>query len=130
MAAPTPNPRGSFRQRLPFLIAVGVGVLLWQTGAFGFLATQRTITWRFPVSYSDVRSYEVQIWDGDELLVQQERNVPTGLSLEPEVKVALSRGTHRAIAKVRLANATEALGFQQEFDPAGNEVVVLEMKKP
>ncbi len=124
------SPRSGFRQRLPFLIAVGVGVLLWQTGAFGFLATERTITWRFPVSYSEVRSFEVQIWDGDELLVQQERSVPGGLAIEPETKVTLSRGPHRAIAKVRLASASEALGFQQEFDPAGNEVVVLEMKKP
>ncbi|MFT3708366.1 MAG: hypothetical protein QM817_12000 [Archangium sp.] len=117
------------KRRLPFLIAAGLGLLLWKTGVFGLMASERNVTWRFPVSYRDVRWVELQLWDGDSLLSQQERTVE-GLNTEPEQKISLSRGSHRAIARVLLAGQNEPLVFQQEFDPGLADDVVLEMKKP
>lgn len=124
------RPKSGFRQRLPLLIAVGVGALLWQSGLFGLMASERVVTWRFPVSYRDVRSYELQLWEGDELLAQQERQVPSGLTSEPEQKVTLSSGPHRAIARVTMANSAEPQVFQREFDPGSGGAVVIEMKNP
>ena len=121
--------KSSFRQRLPVLIAIGIGITLWKTGAFGFMASERTLTWRFPVSYRDVRWLELQVWDGEALLHQQERTVE-GLTSEPELKLPLSRGPHRAIARVLVTPATEPTVFQQEFDPGTQDAVVLDMKKP
>jgi hypothetical protein len=118
------------KKRLPLLIALGVGALLWKTGAFGLMASERTVVWRFPVSYGQVRWFELQVWDDEALLAQQERNLASGLGSEPEVKVALARGPHRGIARVLLVGEVSPLTFQQEFDPGTEETVVLEMKKP
>lgn len=117
------------KKRLPLLIALGLGVVLWKTGAFGLMASERTVTFRFPVSYRDVRWLELQVWDGEALLTQQERNVE-GLSFEPELKLSLSRGPHRAIGRLLLAGEPQPQSFAREFDPGLDEHVVVEMKKP
>ncbi|MBL8909705.1 MAG: hypothetical protein JNM17_03270 [Archangium sp.] len=117
------------KKRLPLLIALGFGVLLWKTGVFGLMASERVLTFRFPVSYSEVRWLELQVWDGESLLSQQERNVQ-GLSFEPEMKLTLARGPHKAIGRVLLAGASEPQSFASEFDPGLDDNVVLEMKKP
>ncbi len=118
------------KKRLPLLVLVGVGLLLWKTGAFGFLPSDRTLIWRFPVSYSEVRKIELQIWDGDALIKREEHSYASGLVGEPTFKLPLASGVHRAIGTVWLAGADASRGFQLEFDPGTDETVVIDMKKP
>lgn len=116
------------KKRLPFLILLGLGFVLWRSG-FGFLASERTITWRLPLQYADVRRLEVQIWDQDSLLGRQEFTSPAGLTSEPELKLPLKRGQHRAVASVWLADAGTA-SFQQGFDPGSDTSLVIELSRP
>ena len=109
---------------------LGGALLFWRTGFFGVLPTDRTIVWRLPVSYGEVRRLELQVWDQSDLLKVEEQAFEAGLVGEPTLKVPLTAGPHRAIATVWLANAATSLGFQKEFDPGGNETIVIEMKKP
>lgn len=118
------------KKRLPLLIVLGGALVLWKTGAFGFLTRERTVVWRFPVSYGEVRKVELQVWEGDELLKQAELVAPTGLTAEPTMTVPLGKGVHRAIATVQLVSEGAPRGYQREFDPAGDDTIVLDMKKP
>lgn len=116
------------KKRLPLLIVLGGGLLLWKTGAFGFFPTERTLIWRLPVSYGDVRRLELQVWEGDALVKREEQTYAAGLTFEPTFKVPLASGTHRAIATVGLASEPAARGFQLEFNPGSDESIVLELK--
>lgn len=122
------------KKRLPLLIFVGVGLLLWKTGGFGFFPSERTVLWRFPVSYGEVRRLELQIWDGEALIKREEHAYAAGLVGEPSVKVPLASGPHRAIATVTLSGEAAPRGFQADFDPGSEETVVVDMaaavKKP
>lgn len=117
--------------RLLVMAAVlGGALLFWRTGLFGVLPTDRTLVWRFPVSYGEVRKLELQVWEDAELLKREEQLFEAGIVGEPSLKVPLSKGPHRAIAMVWLMSATSPVGFQQDFDPGSAETVVIEMKKP
>jgi len=116
------------KRTVPLLIALGIGALLWKTGAFGFMALERTLVWRLPVSYAQVRHLELQVWDEQTLLASQDRATPSGLTAEPELKVSLEKGAHRAIARVTLEGQPEPKMFQKDFDPGGDETMVLELK--
>lgn len=109
---------------------LGGALLFWRTGLFGVLPTDRTLVWRLPVSYGEVRKLELQIWGEEDLLKVETRSYEAGLVGEPELKVPLAKGPHRAIATVWLAGTSEARGFQKEFDPGSDESIVIEMKKP
>lgn len=109
---------------------LGGALLFWRTGMFGLLPTDRTLVWRLPVSYGEVRKLELQVWDRDDLLKVEERSFEAGLTAEPELKVPLAKGTHRAIANVWLSGGAQSRGFQKEFDPGSDETIVIEMKKP
>ncbi len=115
---------------LVMAIVLGGGLLLWRTGAFGVFPTDRTIVWRLPVSYGEVRKLELQVWGEEELLKREELEYPAGIVGEPSLKVPLSAGPHRAIANVWLMGAKGAIGFSAPFDPRGDEAIVIEMKKP
>ena len=118
------------RKLIPMALMLGVGLLIWRSGMFGFLPTDRTLVWRFPVPYGEVRKLELQVWDAEELLKREEFASPGGLVGEPSFKVPLSAGVHRAIANVWLRDASAPIGFQREFDPGTQEAIVVEMKKP
>lgn len=115
------------KKRLPFLVMAGLGVLLWQAGFF-FFATQRTVVFRLPVPYGEVREVELQVWEGEALLGRSVIPAPQGLTAEPGLKVALAPGPHRAVATATLADGPHT--FRAEFDPARAETVLVEMKKP
>lgn len=115
---------------LVMAVVLGGGLLLWRTGLFGVFPTDRTIVWRLPVAYGEVRKLELQIWGEEELLKREEHDYPAGLVGEPSLKVPLAAGAHRAIANVWLKDRAEATGFQAPFDPRGDETIVIEMKKP
>ncbi|MFZ5440870.1 MAG: hypothetical protein ACOZQL_12745 [Myxococcota bacterium] len=117
------------KKRLPLLIALGVGAVLWKTGGFGFFPTERTLVWRFPGSYGEVRRVELQVWEGETLIKRSESTWAAGLVGEPTLSVPLTKGPHRAIASVTNLRG-ELTGYQREFDPGGDETIVLEMKKP
>ncbi|MEW5737301.1 MAG: hypothetical protein AB1938_00155 [Myxococcota bacterium] len=116
------------KKRLPFLIMLGLGFVLWRSG-FGFFASERTLTWRLPVPYGDVRRLELQVWSGEELLGRQEASHPAGLGREPELKLALERGDHRAVASVWLLDAGTPESFQTTFDPGADSAVVIDLKR-
>jgi hypothetical protein len=109
---------------------LGGALLCWRTGLFGVFPVDRTLVWRLPVSYGEVRKLELQVWDQEELIKVESRAFEAGLVGEPQLKVPLSKGAHRAIATVWLSSATDARGFQKDFDPGSDETVVIEMKKP
>lgn len=118
------------RRLIPLLVILAGGLFIWRTGLLGVFPTDRTVIWRFPVSYQEVRRLELQLWQGEELLKREEQSLPSGLVGEPSFKVPLEAGVHRAVANVWLGDAAAPVGFQREFDPAGDETVVIEMKKP
>lgn len=113
------------KKRLPFFIMLALGFVLWR-GGFGFLATERTLTWRLPLPYGDVRKLELQVWDGETLVQRQELSTPTGLTTEPSTKLPLTRGPHKAMASAWLKDGGMPLSFQKAFDPGAEGVVVLE----
>ncbi|MDP1824802.1 MAG: hypothetical protein Q8L48_16220 [Archangium sp.] len=111
-------------------LMLGVGLVIWRYGLFGLLPTDRTLVWRLPVSYGEVRKLELQVWDEHDLLKREEQLFAAGLVGEPTLQVPLSSGPHRAIANVWLMGATAAIGFQREFNPGADETILIEMKKP
>lgn len=116
------------KKRLPFFAFLAVGLVLWR-GGFGFLATDRTLTWRFPVSYSEVRRLDLQVWEGEALLKRQELVLPNGLSHEPSFRLPMARGTHRAIGQAWLSDGGQP-AFQQDFDPEQQDDVVVSFTSP
>jgi hypothetical protein len=115
------------KKRLPFFVFLGIGLALWR-GGFGFLATERTLTWRFPQAYADVRRLELQVWDGDGLIKRQELVTPGGVTSEPTSKITLARGPHNAVGTLWLADAGQRT-FQREFDPGMAEDVLISFDK-
>ena len=112
------------KKRIPFLIAAAVGFFLWQ-GGFGFLAIDRTLVWRLPVSHADIRKVDLQVWDGDKLLVREEKFVRDGLQSEPNTSVALRAGRYRSIASVWTLDASVPRIFEREFDAENRSTIVL-----
>ena len=109
---------------------LGGALLFWRTGLFGVLPTDRTVVWRFPVSYGEVRKLELQVWEDAELLKREEQLFAAGIVGEPSFKMPLSKKPHQTITLVWLMNAAAPVGFQQDFDPRSDETVVIDMKKP
>lgn len=112
------------KRRLVFLVMLGGSLALWK-GGFGFLPTERTVTFRLPVEAGNVRRFELQVWDETALLVRREEEAAGGLDREPALSVPLVRGPHRAIATVWLASGVQSRTFQLDFDPASDDEVVL-----
>jgi hypothetical protein len=108
---------------------LGGALLFWRTGLFGVLPTDRTVVFRLPVSYGEIRKLELQVWGGEELLKIEEQSYEAGLVGEASLKVPLAAGAHRAIATVWLLHASTSQGFQKDFDPRSDETVVVEMKR-
>jgi hypothetical protein len=105
------------KRRLALLAVVAGGLVLWNAG-FGFLPTERTIRFRFPVPARDVRRFDVAVWDESALLARRTEDTPQGFDQEPSLKLALGRGTHRAVGTIWIASEAEPRSYQSEFDPA------------
>jgi hypothetical protein len=112
------------KRRLFLLGALGLGAMLWK-GGFGFLATERSVTWRFPVRYGEVRRLELQLWAQGHLLKRELLETPTGLAAEPVTRVLLERGAHQAVATLWLGPGAEPSTYRQDFDPGGGPDIVL-----
>lgn len=113
------------RRRLPLVIALIVGTIVWK-GGFGFFATSREVTWRFNVPYADVRKVDLQVWRDETLLRREERSFPSGVSEELKQQIVLRSGPHRAVAMVWLKDAAQPRVFEKSFDPAGADALVIE----
>ncbi len=112
------------KRRLPFLLMLGLGFVVWKSG-FGVLATDRTLEWRIPVSYQDVRQVDLQVWRDDALLKREERSFADGVSSALTNSVPLTRGLHRAVATVRLREGPSKT-FTTQFDPTTDSTVVVD----
>ncbi|MBE2248792.1 MAG: hypothetical protein IAE78_04520 [Myxococcus sp.] len=117
-------PASGWKKRLPLVIALVVGTVVWK-GGFGFFATSRQVTWRLDVPYGEVRKVELQVWREASLLRREERLFPTGASEELKQEVVMRHGPHRALARVWLRDATEPRVFSQEFDPGAHDTLVV-----
>ncbi|MDX2009038.1 MAG: hypothetical protein SFW67_02550 [Myxococcaceae bacterium] len=113
------------RRRLPLVLALVIGAIVWR-GGFGFFATTREVTWRLQIPYGEVRRVSLEIWDEAQLLRREERATPSGLSAELRQEVVLRRGTHRALARIWLQDAVEPRVFGATFDPGEADALVLE----
>jgi hypothetical protein len=111
-------------KRLPFLLFIGLGLFLWR-GGFGVLPTERTVVWRLPASYSQIRELDLQIWDGSDLLKREQRFLPGGLNEEPQSRVTLAAGPHRAVATWKLAGEKDPVLWTKDFDPTDQPTIVL-----
>ncbi len=111
-----------FKKRLALFAFIGLGVVLWRSG-FGFLPSEHTVVWQLPVAYSEVRSVDLQVWDGELLLTRAERTFPGGVSEELRSTVTVARGAKRGLAAVTFADGGSQ-AFVAEFDP-GNEATVV-----
>lgn len=115
------------KKRLPLLVMGALGVLLWKTAFFGLAAEERLLVFRLPVPYGDVRTADLQVWDGEELVQRRALEAPSGLMANPEFKVTVKHATYRAIATVSLAGQEKPRVFQREFE-ANGDVVTLDFK--
>ena len=93
-APPRPN-RPLLLRRLPLIAVVVGGLWLWQGGG-GFVAVPHTLVWKVPGSYGSIRKVDLQLWDGERLLLRSELETPKGLSLDPERTLTLKRGRYRS----------------------------------
>ncbi|MCU0700530.1 MAG: hypothetical protein MUC96_28810 [Myxococcaceae bacterium] len=114
------------RRRLPLILALVIGTIVWR-GGFGFFATTREVTWRLEIPYGEVRKVSLEIWNEGQLVRREERSTPTGLSSELRQEVVLRRGQHRARARVWLGGAAEPREFGTVFDPGEASALVLEL---
>ena len=112
------------RRRLPLLLVLGLGFLVWKNG-FGVLATERRVEWRVPVPYSELRSVELQLWRGEALLKREERRFEAGVTSALENSVSLTRGEHRAVAIVGIEGGASKT-FSAIIDPANDPIVVID----
>lgn len=78
-------------KRLPFLLVVAVGLLIWKTG---YMPKDRTLVWDLPDDPS-IRGVEVQLYDGHELLKREQFFFPSGPSGKLEEHVRLGRGDYQ-----------------------------------
>jgi hypothetical protein len=117
------------KRRLPLLLMLGLGLVLWK-GGFGFLASERAVTWRFPVPYGSVRRLELQLWAEGALVKRELLETPSGLTAEPVSRVALERGPHQAVATLWLAPGETPTAFRQDFDPGSGSDIVLSFTPP
>jgi len=111
-------------KRLPLLLFVGLGIFLWR-GGFGLLPVDRTVVFRLPAPYGQLRELELEIWEGKELLKQSQLLLPNGLTAEPQMTVPLSRGPHRAVARWKVSGQDAPQVWTRDFDPGTAETVVL-----
>ncbi len=114
------------KRRLPLLLVLGLGFLVWKNG-FGLLATERRVEWRVPVPYGELRSVELQLWREEALLKREELRFEHGASSALESSVSLSRGLHRAVAIAGLASG-ESKSFTASVDPANDSTVIVDFK--
>jgi hypothetical protein len=112
------------KRRLYLLAVLGLGAVLWK-GGFGFLATERSLSWRLPVRHGEVRRLDLQLWAGQTLLKREELETPGGLTAEPVSRLGLERGQHRAVATLWLASAPRPVVLRQDFDPGTDADIVL-----
>ncbi|MCA3014258.1 MAG: hypothetical protein INH41_17895 [Myxococcaceae bacterium] len=124
-ATPSRSEASPLRRRLPLVLALVIGGVVWR-GGFGFFATTREVIWRLPVPYGDVRRVTLELWSDAALLRREERMTPSGLTAELRQDVVLQRGSHRAVARVWLGDAGEPVVFSQGFDPGEADALVLE----
>lgn len=78
-------------KRLPFLILVGAGLLFWRAGYF---PRDRTLVWDLPDDPS-LRSVEVQLYQGTELLKREQFFFTRGPRAKVEEHVKLGRGDYQ-----------------------------------
>jgi hypothetical protein len=88
------------KKRIGLLLFLLPGLLLWKTGAFGFLPLDRTLIFQLPGSYSDIRSVDVQLWHDGELVKREERFFKNGLTQELQWQIPLARGTFRTLVSL------------------------------
>jgi len=90
--------RHPFLRRVPLLLLVGAGVLLWRSALF---PQPRTVVWDLPPELAVARA-EVQLWQGSSLVARAEwPEPPRGALLQ---HVQLRSGTYRALVFVVLAD--------------------------
>ncbi len=115
------------KRRLPLLLMLGIGLLVWK-GGFGLWATDRTLVFRLPVSAVEVRAVEIQIFEGETLLKREELNFPSGLQAELQSKLPMTRGPHRALVWVKVAETPDRRLWKIEFDPTDQDTVIIAAK--
>lgn len=122
----SPERKTWLRRRIPLLLVLGLGLFVWKNG-FGLLATERTLEWRLPVAYADLRHVELQLWRGEVLLKREERVFSEGLSSSLENTVPLTRGLHRAVSVVQLRDGTVKT-LTTTLDPQNHSTVVVDFR--
>lgn len=116
----------AFRRRIPLIIALIAGAVVWK-GGLGYFATARDVTWRVALPYGDIRKVELQIWRDDVLLRREERSFPTGIASELRQDVVMRTGPHRALAKVWMKDAVDPRVFERRFDPGAEPALAIDL---
>lgn len=127
MASQTETRGALLRRRLPLVLAIVIGTVVWK-GSFGFFATSREVTWRLEVPYAEVRRVVLEVSSEGAVLRREERFTPQGLTAELKQELVVRRGPHLAVASVWLAGAQQPLVFETTFDPGDASSLVLEFR--
>jgi len=94
--------RHPFLRRVPLLLLVAAGVLLWRSPLF---PQPRTMVWDLPPELAVARA-EVQLWQGTSLVARAEWPEPPRGALVQRLQ--LRSGTYRALVFVVLADGRAA----------------------
>jgi len=94
--------RHPFLRRLPLLLLVGAGMLLWRSGLF---PQPRTLVWDVPPDLAVTRA-EVQLWQGPALVARAEWPSPPRGGLVQHLQ--LRSGDYRALLFLALADGGTA----------------------
>ena len=97
--------RHPFLRRVPVLLLVGAGILVWRSALF---PQPRTLIWDLPAPVSLVRA-EVQLWQDQALVARTEwLEAPHGPLIQ---QLQLRSGTYRALAFLQFSDGrTEQRG--------------------
>ncbi|MBK7858896.1 MAG: hypothetical protein IPJ65_09815 [Archangiaceae bacterium] len=100
--------------RLLLVLAAGVGIFFWR-GGLGLLPVERSLTWKLPGAFGDIRRVDVQLYDGDSLLERTVLETPNGATFEPVTKVMLRGGEYRGLLMIWRADAGVAEVREQKI---------------
>ena len=109
-------------KRLPFLILVAVGLLIWRTG---YLPHQRDLVFDVPQDPT-IREIDVQIYQGDDLIKRETFFLPNGPQGSLESHLSIGRGHYSVRTWVKRDGRAPESG-DQPLEVRGEDVVSLSL---
>lgn len=103
-----PVPGGNpLLKRLPILVLIAAGVMLYQSSLF---PQSRTLVWQTGASRAEIEQVDLQLWRGTELLKREVKRFGAGAPAEVTQEVTLSEGAYEARYVIDRVGRTQEAG--------------------